>query len=128
MCGKSESEVRKIKTSEIIMTVIVCVFAIAGIAITQKLEPHNKIYTVWDGKLYESDIVRACIRPKVKAIGKLVGKHIRDDPKGGIKVNTEANIRFLLSEPNPYMTAQQMQEKVATQLCFAGTECGERSG
>lgn len=28
---------RKIKTSEIIMTVIVCVFAIAGIAITQKL-------------------------------------------------------------------------------------------
>ena len=49
MCGKSESEVRKIKTSEIIMTVIVCVFAIAGIAITQKLETHNKIYTVWIG-------------------------------------------------------------------------------
>lgn len=55
----------------------------------------------------------------MKAIGKLVGKHIRDDPKGGIKVNPEANIRFLLSEPNPYMTAQQMQESVvATQLCL----------
>lgn len=39
----------KIKTSEIIMTAIVWVFAIAGIAITQKLEPHNKIYTVWIG-------------------------------------------------------------------------------
>lgn len=37
------------KTSEIIMTAIVWVFAIAGIAITQKLEPHNKIYTVWIG-------------------------------------------------------------------------------
>lgn len=93
----------------------------------EKATEHNMIkmitmtgdyYYAWDGKLYESDIVRACIRPKVKAIGKLVGKHIRDDPKGGIKVNTEANIRFLLSEPNPYMTAQQMQEKVATQLCL----------
>ena len=93
----------------------------------EKATEHNMIkmitmtgdyYYAWDGKLYESDIVRACIRPKVKAIGKLVGKHIRDDPKGGIKVNPEANIRFLLSEPNPYMTAQQMQEKVATQLCL----------
>lgn len=73
----------------------------------------------WNGKLYESDIVRACIRPKVKAIGKLVGKHIRVDPReGGLKVNPEANIRFLLSEPNPYMTGQQMQEKVANQLCL----------
>ena len=73
----------------------------------------------WDGKLYESDIVRACIRPKVKAIGKLIGKHIRDDPKtGGIKVNPDANIRFILSEPNPYMTGQQLQEKVANQLCL----------
>ena len=26
--------------------------------------------------------------------------------------------RFLLSEPNPYMTGQQFQEKVATQLCL----------
>ena len=69
--------------------------------------------------MYKSDIVRACIRPKVKAIGKLVGKHIRDDPaNGGLKVNPDANIRFLLSEPNPYMTAQQMQEKVANQLCL----------
>lgn len=72
----------------------------------------------WNGKLYDSDIVRACIRPKVKAIGKLVGKHIRDDPKNGLKVNPEAYIRFLLEEPNPYMTGQQFQEKMATQLCL----------
>ena len=78
----------------------------------------------WDGKLYESDIVRACIRPKVKAIGKLVGKHIRDDPKGGIKVNPEANIRFLLSEPNPYMTAQQMQEKVTRAEAYESMRAG----
>lgn len=79
----------------------------------------NGQFFCFDGKLYESDIVRACIRPKAKAIGKLVGKHIRDDPKtGGLKVNPDANIRFLLSEPNPYMTGQQMQEKVANQLCL----------
>lgn len=79
----------------------------------------NGQFFCFDGKLYESDIVRACIRPKVKAIGKLVGKHIRDDPKaGGLKVNPDANIRFLLLEPNPYMTEQQMQEKVANQLCL----------
>ena len=56
----------------------------------EKATEHNMIkmitmtgdyYYAWDGKLYESDIVRACIRPKVKAIGKLVGKHIRDDPQ-----------------------------------------------
>lgn len=74
-------------------------------------------YYTWDGKLYNSDIVRSCIRPKVKAIGKLVGKHIRDSTEG-MKVNPEANIRFLLSEPNPYMTGQQFQEKVANQLCL----------
>lgn len=78
----------------------------------------GEFYYAWNGKLYESDIVRACIRPKVKAIGKLTGKHIRDDPKGGLTVNPDANIRFLLSEPNPYMTGQQMQEKVANQLCL----------
>lgn len=72
----------------------------------------------WNGRLYDSDIVRACIRPKVKAIGKLIGKHIRDDPNTGIKVNPEAYIRFILQEPNQYMTGQQFQEKMATQLCL----------
>lgn len=82
------------------------------------LTTYQEHYYSWNGKLYESDIVRACIRPKVKAIGKLVGKHIRDNPKNGLKVNPDARIRFLLEEPNPYMTGQMMQEKVATQLCL----------
>lgn len=78
---------------------------------------YGEQYYAWNGKLYDSDIVRACIRPKVKAIGKLVGKHIRADTNG-LKVNPDANIKFILSEPNPYMTGQQFQEKVATQLCL----------
>lgn len=85
--------------------------------IIRMVNTYGEHYYSWDGKLYKSDIVRSCIRPKVKAAGKLVGKHIRED-ENGIRVNPEASIRFLLSEPNPYMTAQQFQEKVANQLCL----------
>lgn len=88
-----------------------------GREVMQMVTTYGEHYCSWNGKLYDSDIVRSCIRPKVKAAGKLVGKHIRADT-GGLKVNPEANIRFLLSEPNPYMTGQQLQEKVATQLCL----------
>ena len=74
-------------------------------------------FYMWNGKLFQSDIVRSCIRPKTKAIGKLVAKHIRTDATG-IKVNPEPYLRFLLEEPNPYMTGQVMQEKLATQLAL----------
>ena len=30
----------------------------------------------YEGRLYESDIIRAAIRPKARAIGKAVAKHI----------------------------------------------------
>lgn len=87
--------------------------------VVKMLTTYGEYFYDWNGKLYESDIVRSCIRPKAKAISKLVGKHIRADTiNGGMKVNPDARIRFLLSEPNPYMTGQQMQEKVANQLCL----------
>lgn len=77
-------------------------------------------YLSWRGKVYDSDIVRACMRPKVKAIGKLVGKHIRDtisaDGTHDLQVNPSTATRFLLEEPNPLMTGQQLQEKMAAQL------------
>lgn len=77
-------------------------------------------FYAWNGNLYKSDVVRACIRPKVKAIGKLVAKHIREttnaDGSTNLKVNPDAYMKFLLEEPNPYMTGQILQEKVATQL------------
>jgi HK97 family phage portal protein len=79
-------------------------------------ERANGFY-MWNGKLFQSDIVRACIRPKTKAIGKLIAKHIRTDVTG-IKINPEPYLRFLLEEPNPYMTGQVMQEKLANQLAL----------
>jgi HK97 family phage portal protein len=76
-------------------------------------------FYAWNGKLFKSDIVRSAIRPKVRAIGKTIGKHIRKSIIDGaerIQVNPDAYMRFLLEEPNPYMTGQMLQEKMATQL------------
>ncbi len=82
-------------------------------------ERGNGFFT-WNGKIYQSDIVRAAMRPKVKAIGKLVAKHVRQtiqkDGSRKLEVNPEPYIRFLLEEPNPYMTGQKLQEKLASQL------------
>lgn len=78
-------------------------------------------FYVWDGKLYQSDIVRACIRPKTKVVGKSVAKHIRETITDGgkkIEVNPMPYIRFLLEEPNEYMSGQMLQEKVANQLAL----------
>lgn len=77
----------------------------------------NEGFYAWNGHLYKSDIVRACIRPKAKAVGKLIAKHVRDNVSE-FKVNPNINIRFLLEEPNPLMTGQVLQEKLVTQLAL----------
>ena len=86
----------------------------------------NGIYS-WNGKLYQSDIVRACIKPRTKAIGKCVAKHVRTTEVQGengiekkVEVNPLVNIRFLLEEPNQYMSGQMLQEKVTNQLSLNG--------
>lgn len=79
----------------------------------------NGFFT-FDGKIYHSDIVSSAIRPLASAVGKAVGKHIyhftNDKGENDIKVNPEAYIKFLLTEPNPYMTGQELQERLAAQL------------
>lgn len=74
-------------------------------------------FATWNGNVYDSDIVRACIRPYAKAIGKLTAKHVRRF-NGRVDVNPEPYIRFLLEEPNPYMGGHVMLEKLATQLAL----------
>ena len=88
----------------------------------QMVQERGNGFYVWNGKVYQSDIVRACIHPKVKAVGKLVGKHLRRSIQTNgdkrLQVNPEFYIRHLLEEPNPYMTGQKLQEKLANQLCL----------
>lgn len=81
----------------------------------QMFEDRGNGFFAWSGNLYRSDLVRAAIRPKVRAIGKSVAKHIRKDASG-LKVNPEPYMRILLEEPNPYMSMQQLLERAITQL------------
>src|SRR5690606_691187 len=76
---------------------------------------HGSWYRTWDGSLYKSDIVRAAIRPKAKAIGKLTAMHIRETA-GQLQVNPEPYLRMLLEEPNPYSGGQMFRERLATLL------------
>ena len=74
---------------------------------------------IWNDNVYKSDIVMSAVRPYVHAIGKTVAKHIQVSYSGGqreVKVNPEAYIRFLLEDPNPLMTGQELQEWQAAML------------
>lgn len=79
----------------------------------------QNFYT-YDGKIYHSDIVLSCIQPYANAIGKLTAKHIREyiTTNGEKKIDTFPDVRIkeLLERPNPYMSGQKMQEKLANQL------------
>ena len=84
------------------------------VSTVQMVQERGNGFYSYNGKMYQSDIVRACVRPKIKAIGKLTAKHIRETITAQtrkIAVNPEPYIRFLLEEPNQYMTGQLLQEK-----------------
>lgn len=79
---------------------------------------YNAVYS-WNGNVYESDLIRSCVRPYARAVGKAVAKHVRRTVKDDtvkVEINPEPYLRFLLEEPNPLMSMQVLQEKVATQL------------
>ena len=63
------------------------------------IDKGNGFYS-WDGKLYKSDLIRSCIRPRAKAVGMAVAKHVRvsinEDGQKDIKINPDVWMRFLL--------------------------------
>ena len=82
----------------------------------QLIQDKGNTFYSWNGTIYQSDILRSCITPRATAIGKLVAKHVRNNTQDGIIINPEPYIRFLLEEPNPYMTGQMLLEKMIAQL------------
>jgi len=78
------------------------------------LKSANSTFFSWNGNIFESDIVRAAIRPKVNAIGKLNAKHIKG-AGAATKINQEAYIRDILANPNPYMSMQDFLCKMVFQ-------------
>lgn len=81
-------------------------------------ERGNGIYS-FGGNLYESDLVRACITPTAVSVGKAVPKHVFRT-EGKTEVNPKPYLRFLLEEPNPYMSMQQLLEKLIRQRELSG--------
>lgn len=68
-------------------------------------------YQSWGDELYNSDIIRSCVRPYATAIGKLKPEHIGEGKGYGY-------IDKILLEPNPYMSMQMLQERMATALAI----------
>lgn len=75
----------------------------------------NDCYS-WDGVIYHSDIVRACVRPIARAVGRLSPKHIRRTTKENLITNPEPYIKWILDNPNPIMSGQKLREKMTIQL------------
>lgn len=86
----------------------------------QMLWENGSSFYGWNGKAYQSDIVRSCIRPASLALSKLDVKHIREtinaDGRRKLEVNPEPYMRMLLQEPNPLMSMSKLLEKMGNQL------------
>lgn len=80
--------------------------------------------TDWDGNLFDSDIIRGIIRPKVSSVGKMKPQHIRKGADNKLKVNPEPYMVKLLREPNPLMSMQKMIEKLCTNYMLKGNSYG----
>lgn len=69
----------------------------------------SKFYP-WTGNLFDSDIVRAAIRPIANAVGKLNAVHIRGSDK--LSINPAPWVKEILEQPNPYMSMQDFLMKM----------------
>lgn len=88
-------------------------------AVTEELHmmsSDGEHFLSWDGTIYKSDIVRAAIRPTVRAIGKMTPTHIKNKSSNEFEQFPDHRIKKLMREPNPLMTHQDLLEKMAWQL------------
>lgn len=87
---------------------------ISGYKRFELLSGSNDTFTPWNGKIFDSDIVRAAIRPKVNAVGKLNAKHIRGAGED-MQINPDPRIKEILQRPNQYMSMQDFLMKMTYQ-------------
>lgn len=86
----------------------------AGVQRFELLSDSSNTFYSWSGKVFDSDIVRAAIRPKANAVGKLNPKHVRGEGSS-MKINPDPAIRAILQKPNPYMSMQDLLVKLTFQ-------------
>lgn len=82
--------------------------------IIKMISSPNNYFSPWNGKIFEGDVIRSCIRPKANAIGKLSAKHMSGEGEK-LKINQEAWLKEILKYPNKYMTMQEMLMKMVFQ-------------
>lgn len=75
---------------------------------------YDAVFTAFNGDIYSSDIVRACIHTFATHAAKAQAKHIRK--VDGMVQTLNSEIEYLLTKrPNPHMSAYDFVYKVATQ-------------
>ncbi len=90
-----------------------------GYARFELLNSNSSSFSPWNGKIFDNDIVRSCIRPIATSLGKLKFIHVRDSTNG-LQVIKSGIINNLLKYPNRYMTMKKLLEKMAIQLEIEG--------
>lgn len=84
----------------------------------------NNNLGLWGNTAYDNDIVRACVNAKAHRISKLTLKHIqethREDGSKQLNVNPWPYMRFLLEEPNRYMSIAPFLFKLSTMCDLTG--------
>lgn len=77
-------------------------------------------FSLWGNSAYDNDIVRACVNAKALRVSKLTLRHIRESKREDgsklLSVNPEPYMRFLLEEPNRYMSLAPFLHKISV-LC-----------
>jgi len=80
--------------------------------------------SLWGNNGYSNDIVRACVNAKALRISKLTLKHVQEstDENGNktLRVNPWPYLRFLLEEPNRYMTLSAFLFKLSVLTDLTG--------
>lgn len=83
------------------------------------LSSNSNSISPWNGRIYDNDIVRSCLRPISTNLGKLNFKYVRNT-SDGLKIIKNGQIYYLLKYPNAYMTMQKLLEKLVNQYEIEG--------
>lgn len=83
------------------------------------LSSNSNSISPWNGRIYDNDIVRSCLRPISTNLGKLNFKYVRNT-SDGLKIIKNGQIYYLLKYPNSYMTMQKLLEKLVNQYEIEG--------
>lgn len=81
----------------------------------QVMSGYTPIFTPWENRPYEADVVRAAVDAVARNAAKLKAKHVRR-AQGGVTVVCDQIERVLSQRPNPHMSAYDFLYRLITTL------------